>query len=227
MTNCLTQARFLVKDSSVGLITAATDGYFTMWDLTNTLGPFYAISASQLKLKKSLQETEISPENIVCENRFQITSNSIKAMELVQISENVDLLLAGSDDNSVTVSLLRTSPTNGDRTAQVVTVSIPDAHTASVTALQVISHRKTRHTDTGAEVTSLTAVTSGNDHRIKTWSITIDPAQSGTKGVDIDLQSDRYSPVADISSLGILQNPTESRLLVGGVGLELLRLKFK
>ncbi|OQE17555.1 hypothetical protein PENSTE_c020G01120 [Penicillium steckii] len=227
MTNCLTQARFLVKDSSVGLITAATDGYFTMWDLTNTLDPFYAISASELKLKTSLQETEISPESIVCENRFQITSNSIKAMELVQISENVDLLLAGSDDNSVTVSLLRTSPTNGDRTAQVVTVSIPDAHTASVTALQVISHRKTRHTDTGAEVTSLTAVTSGNDHRIKTWSITIDPAQSGTKGIDIDLQSDRYSPVADISSLGLLQNPTESRLLVGGVGLELLRLKFK
>lgn len=229
MTNCLTQAKFVIKDSSVSLITAATDGYFTLWDLTSTLEPFYTISSSELKLNKPLIDSEISPASITCENRYQINSNSIKAMELVPISENVNLLLTGSDDNSITASLLKTSPTNPCRNAQVATVSIPDAHTASVTSLQIIETKKSQASGSGSEVTTLTVASSGNDHRVKIWSISIDPSQSGAQGINIDFLLDRYSSVADISSLGLLRDSasSENQLLIGGVGLELFQLKSK
>lgn len=225
MTNCLTQARILVKDSSVSLVTAATDGYFTLWDLTSTLEPYYAINSSNLKLKNSLDDSLISPESITCENRYQINSNSIKAMELVHISDDVTMLLTGSDDNSITVSLLRTSLTSLCRNAQVVTVSVPDAHTASVTALKIIDQQTSQPPN--SEIAKLTVASSGNDHRVKIWSITVDPAQRGAEGIKIDHLLDRYSPVADISSLGLLRDLTsaEIQLLVGGVGMELLRLR--
>ncbi|CAI7675036.1 unnamed protein product [Penicillium pancosmium] len=229
MTNCLTQVKFVMKDSSVSLITAATDGYFTLWDLTSTLEPFYTISSSELKLKKPLDGSQISPESITCENRYQITSNSIKAMEPVQIFDNVNALLTGSDDNSMTVSLLKTSPTSPCQNAEVVTVSIPDAHAASVTTLQIIECKKSQISSSGPDTAILTVATSGNDHRVKIWSIAIDPTRTGTAGIKIDLLLDRYSSVADISSIGILRDPAsaETQLLIGGVGLELLQLRSR
>jgi hypothetical protein len=150
-------------------------------------------------------------------------------MELVQIFDNVNALLTGSDDNSLTVSLLKTSPTNPCQNAEVVTVSIPDAHAASVTTLQIIERKKSQTSNSGPETTTLTVATSGNDHRVKIWSIAIDPAQDGTAGIKIDLLLDRYSSVADISSIGLLRDPAsaETRLLIGGVGLELLQLKSR
>lgn len=229
MTNCLTEARFWVKGSSLSLLTAATDGYFTLWDLTSTLEPFYRISSSELKLHKPLDDTAITAESITCENRYQVNSNSIKAMELVQVSDNSNLLLTGGDDNSITVSLLKTSPTNPSRNAEVVTVVVPDAHAASVTTLQIIGHEKNQTSSSGVEITNLTVATSGNDHRVKIWSITVDPARTGSEGINVDFLLDRYSSVADISSLGLLRDAesTDSRLLIGGVGLELLQLKSR
>ncbi|KAJ6187205.1 hypothetical protein N7519_002113 [Penicillium mononematosum] len=125
MTNCLTQAHFLISTSSVCLITAATDGYFTLWDLTSTLEPFYTITQSTLKTKHSFDGSSISPENITCESRYQIHSNSIKGMELVPISDTATVVVAGGDDNSLSVSLLRTHPSDTGSNAQVATVSHP------------------------------------------------------------------------------------------------------
>ncbi|KAJ5103250.1 hypothetical protein N7532_003779 [Penicillium argentinense] len=226
MTNCLTEAHFVVKESSISLVTAATDGYFTLWDLTSTLDPFYTVHSSTTKLKSALDSSSISPENITCESRYQVNSNSIKAMELLRLSDTVVMVLTGSDDNSISLSLLKTSSTSTSRNAQVATVSIPDAHTASVTTLKVIDQQTIRDAESDSIITKLTVASSGNDHRAKIWSITIDPARD-TDGIKIDLLVDRYSSVADISSIGLIQEPEsdQAKLLICGVGLELLQLR--
>ncbi|CAI7587097.1 unnamed protein product [Penicillium glandicola] len=240
MTNCLTQAHFLVSSSSVSLITAATDGYFTLWDLTSTLVPFYTIAQSTLKAKHTFAGSSISPENITCESRYQIHSNSIKGMELIPISDTATVIVAGGDDNSLSVSLLRTHPSSAGTNAQVATVSIPDAHAAAVTTVKVLNQQISRDATSNTESIKITVASSGNDHRVKIWSITVDPTQSGTQGIIVGFLLDTYSSVADISSLGLVYGPenglpaeshaagsgmNQSRLVVCGVGMEMFAAK--
>ncbi|KAJ5748611.1 uncharacterized protein N7511_010307 [Penicillium nucicola] len=238
-TNCLTQAHFLVKNLSVSLITAATDGHFTLWDLTSILEPFYTITNASLKAKKPLDGSSFSPENIACENRYQIHSNSIKSLELVPISETTTLIVAGGDDNSISVSRLMTTP-DSSVSAQVATVSIPDAHAAAVTAVKVLSSHVSQDIASNTGFTSITVASSGNDHRIKIWLITLDPTQLGTQGIKVEFLLNRYSSVADVSSLGLIHGSehdvsaetddiglTEKpKLVVGGVGMEMFGVKL-
>lgn len=213
MTNCLTLAHFLIKDSSVSLITAATDGHCTLWDLTDTLQPFYTITPA-LTAKFSLENPPSPSERITCENRYQIHSNSIKAMELLPLSDTATVVATGSDDNSLCVSLLLTHP---GENAQMSTVSIPDAHAASVTTLKILKPQRS------AESTTFRVASSGNDHRVKIWSVTVDSTKPGTQGIQIEFLLDRYSSVADISSLGLVKgtsDETQESLLVCGVGME-------
>ncbi|KAJ5184868.1 hypothetical protein N7491_007264 [Penicillium cf. griseofulvum] len=236
MTNCLTQAHFLVTSSSVSLITAATDGYFTLWDLTSTLNPFYTITQSTLKAKHPFKGSSISPQHITCESRYQIHSNSIKGMELVPISDSATAVVAGGDDNSLSVSLLRTNLSDTGTNAQVATVSIPDAHVAAVTTVKVLSQQISRDVTSNKESIKITVASSGNDHRVKIWSIAVDPTQPGTQGIVVEFLLDAYSSVADVSSLGLVHGhgnclPAErcvpgsemnqSRLVVCGVGMEM------
>ncbi|OQE47377.1 hypothetical protein PENCOP_c001G03728 [Penicillium coprophilum] len=240
MTNCLTQAHFLVTSSSVSLITAATDGYFTLWDLTSTLESFYTITQSTLKAKAPFGSSSVSPENITCESRYQIHSNSIKGMELVPISDTATVVVAGGDDNSLSVSLLQTHPSGTGTNAQVATVSIPDAHAAAVTTVKVLNQQISRDVTSNTESIQITVASSGNDHRVKIWSIAVDPTQAGTQGIIVRFLLDTYSSIADISSLGLVRGPenclpaesyvsesekNQSRLVVCGVGMEMFAAK--
>lgn len=236
MTNCLTQAHFWMKSSSVSLITAATDGYFTLWSLDTVLEPFYTITSSSLIAKQTLKSSTISPEKITCESRYQVHSNSIKSMELIPLSDTAAVIVAGADDNALSVSLLRTTFLEPGASASVATVSIQDAHAASVTTVKVLRQQRSSQ---NPETSTITVVSSGNDHRVKIWSITVDPDQHGTEGIKVELLLDRYSSVADISSLGLIhgsgrdqtltaESPSsETRLLVCGVGMELLGVKLQ
>ncbi|KAJ6079343.1 hypothetical protein N7467_009096 [Penicillium canescens] len=239
-TNCLTQAHFLVKNSSVSLISAATDGHFTFWDLTSTLDPFYTITHSTLKAKKPFDGSSFSPENITCESRYLIHSNSIKSLELIPISDTNTVIVAGGDDNSISVSLL-TSSSDPSLSAQVTTVSIPDAHAAAVTAVKVLSQQVSRDVISNTESAKITVASSGNDHRVKIWSITVDPKQLGTRGITVEFLLDRYSSVADVSSLGLIHGSgrdlsaetdvsslkeNQPKIVVGGVGMEMFGVKL-
>ncbi|KAJ5174978.1 uncharacterized protein N7482_000855 [Penicillium canariense] len=240
MTNCLTQTNIWVKDFSVSLITAATDGYFTLWDLTNTLKSFYTISPSGLKAKRSFEGSCVQPENITCESRYQVLSNSVKAMELVPLSDTATVVVAAGDDNSLSISLLKTYYTNTGINAHVASFSIPDAHAASVTALKVLRREQLATDNSGTEVSKLTIVTSGNDHRVKFWSVTVDPTKHHSEGISVEFLLDRYSAVADIASLGFLQDSAhegcadplsgtgmQGKLLVCGVGMEMLKASLQ
>ncbi|KAJ5551465.1 hypothetical protein N7461_006163 [Penicillium sp. DV-2018c] len=240
MTNCLTQAHFLVTSSSVSLITAATDGYFTLWDLTSTIEPFYTVTDSTLKAKRSFDGSWTSSENITCESRYQIHSNSIKGMQVVPFSDTATVIIAGGDDNSLSVSVLRTESTDAGTNDHVATVSIPDAHAAAVTTVKVINQQISRDVTSNAESIKITVASSGNDHRVKVWSITVNPTVPGTQGIVVKFLVDRYSSVADISSLGLIHGPgngspaecqvsgsktDQAQLVVCGVGMEMFGVK--
>ena len=224
----------------MSLISAATDGHFTFWDLTSTLDPFYTITHSTLKAKKPFDGSSFSPENITCESRYLIHSNSIKSLELLPISETNTVIVTGGDDNSISVSLL-TTPSDPSLSAQVTTVSIPDAHAAAVTAVKVLSQQVSRDVASNTESAKITVASSGNDHRVKIWSITVDPKQLGTRGITVEFLLDRYSSVADVSSLGLIHGSerdlsaetdvsslkeNQPKIVVGGVGMEMFGIKL-
>lgn len=228
MTNCLTQCHIIRKESSLSLITASTDGYFTVWDLTSALEPFFQIHSSSIKSKKLLEDAEIKPTEITCEDRFQIHSNSVKSMDLVPYSEKTTIILSGGDDNKFSVSILQT---DSEKTS-VTSSSIPDAHAASVTTTTVFPE-SIKQTQNGIK---FHVVSSGNDHRIKLWSIAIIFNDSGEISVALELILDKYSSVADISSSSLLKainlrsEPSGSqpssatnkpKLLICGVGIEM------
>lgn len=244
MTNCLTQAKLWVKESSVSLITAATDGYFTLWDLTDTLESFYDISSSTLKAKQSLENPSIIPKDIACENRYQVHSNSIKAMDLVPLSDADALVVTAGDDSSIAVSVLRTHLTTSNLdqigvNATVATISIPDAHAASVTALRILHRGNGNGAGVETPVSRLTLVSSGNDHRVKLWSIALDRSKHLTEAISVEFLLDRYSAVADIASLSFLSDPIpeddpdpleqklQGKLLVGGAGMEMFEARVR
>lgn len=172
-------------------------------------------------MKASLGTT---PENLSCEARYQVHSNSIKSLELVHLSDTVSLLAAGGDDNGLSLSLLETGSEVNAR-SPVTTISIPDAHAASVTAVKVLNRR---HAETAANASTILIASSGNDHRVKIWSIHVDLHRNGPERIDVKNVVDEYSNVADISSLDMVQEDGVlggSRLLVCGVGMEMLNIR--
>lgn len=228
MSNCLTQAQFVQKESSMGLITTSTDGHFTFWDLTPVLDPFYTITPSTLSLKQPITAME-TPAIISCESRYQIHSNNIKSVELAQVSDSTSLIVAGGDDNALTFSLLDTALTNsGFGDTRVQTVTIPDAHTASVTTIKIIEHNSSHVEGEGADaMVDLTVASSGNDHRVKVWSVQVNMAKDGVDAIQVGNLVDHYSPVADISSLDVVRGEMEKevKLLVCGVGMEMVKVR--
>ncbi|KAK1145353.1 WD repeat-containing protein 6 [Aspergillus melleus] len=224
-SNCLTEAQFILRDSSLVMLTASTDGYLTLWNLTSVIDPFFAISSDSLtlRLKQPIGAATITPEEITCENRYQVHSNSIKAVEIEHISDVASLIIAGSDDNSLTLSLLNTNFTHAEASDHAYTVSIPDAHTACVTTVKVLE----RQVSSNGKTTHITIASSGNDHRVKIWKIEVDASKEGFEAIQVQNVIDRYSSVADISTVDMIREETgEMKLLVCGVGMEMMSVQL-
>lgn len=234
MTNCLTQAHFLVAHSSINLITSATDGHFAVWGLGHILGPLFSVESSKIIPRPAALSDGVKVADISSYTRYQIHLNSIKSIEYVEISDSTKLIIAGGDDNSLSISLLKLQTSDLAKDGEVTTVSIPDAHAAAVTTIKAF-HRQTQALQPTNSKSSFLVATSGNDHRIKIWSVTIDLEKKGAHAIDVVEKLNRYSPVADISSMDITCIPdtngrsspeTHLKLLVCGVGMEMLDIQI-
>ncbi|PKY02528.1 WD repeat protein [Aspergillus campestris IBT 28561] len=220
-SNCLTQAHFILRDSSLSLITASTDGHLTLWNLNPVIEPFYTVG-STLRLKQPIDATFIHAETIIaCENRYQVHSNSIKTVELVEISSTASLVIAGGDDNALTLSLVRTNftHTEGGASDAISTVTIPDAHAACISTTKVLAQRPSAHGD----ALHIVFASSGNDNRVKLWRAEVDARKTAADGgIQVQNLIDQYSAVEDISSVDVIREGSgETKLLVCGVGMEL------
>lgn len=236
MTNCLTQVQFAVAHSSINLITCATDGHFATWDLRPILEPLFSINSSKIVPQVSVLSGAVKVTELSSYTRYQVHLNSIKSMEYIDISDSVKLIVFGGDDNALSVSLVNLKTADVLKDTEVITISIPDAHAASVTTIKVVPFPNETSQSSDSEKKFLVA-SSGNDHRIKVWSITVDLRKKGPDAISVVEKMNRYSPVADISSMDITRSPLQVdasrdstepdwKLLVCGVGMEMLDIRF-
>ncbi|KAK6215952.1 hypothetical protein LQW54_003927 [Pestalotiopsis sp. IQ-011] len=197
---CMTQVQHLHVDNggngtaTIQVLTAATDGYLTIWEARVSLFPPQAeVSEFQTKLVTRVHQS---------------TMKSLAVGKLPSPSspggDTSYLVATGGDDDAVGAVHLRRDPSTG-QFAVASKSAVRSAHAAAVTGLALLS------------VSPETAVLAScsNDQRVKRWEV------AGWRGgaPRFRLLDNRYSAVADAGDLEVLGEG--GSFVVGGVGLEI------
>lgn len=195
----------MVRESKVFLVTGATDGYIAVW-------PVDWITPEESGRFSVNVTSDVQP--LKWELHHAVHTSSIKTLEHEEILPGYQILLSGGDDNSLSVTLVKLD----DDVRVVGSVCVANAHASAITEVNILSRR----TDTA---TTIEIASSGNDQRVKLWSVVVDLTQEQV--ISICLKADRYSPVADIAAMDDMEivdtAGTKKRVLVlGGVGMEML-----
>lgn len=164
------------------------------------------------------------PLAIEWNHQHRVHQSSVKAMEVLPLSESELLILTGGDDNAVSISRLHLSALNS--TDSFSTILVPQAHAAAVNAIN-ITKTPENHKNGGQQ---LYFASSGNDQRLKEWSVQINPQVKSSDGVKASLHRDTYTSVADISTVGHFvadeNGQVRDQVLVCGVGMDVWRLNY-
>lgn len=212
------------------LITAATDGYLAIWDLTDNLS--------------RNEDGKSRPFHV-----HLVHQSTIKSMALVLLTGKhlSYLIFTGGDDNSLAITRVeisgRTDESNtstGSTRARTSTLLIPRAHAAAVTAIAILPSKEkdTMQLPVGSDsprTQVFTVLTTSNDQRVKTWSFAIDRDASGVDGVQVKKACNAYTPVADAGCVDLMVQDAPSmdaavagsqstvRVLICGVGMDVWR----
>ncbi|PGG95981.1 hypothetical protein GX51_08047 [Blastomyces parvus] len=204
-TNCLTQIQFSKSGPGLSFITASTDGHVATWDISESLSDMYSLADD---IPKQLQgsKTPTDPRRISWQHRHSIHQSSIKSMEISSLSDGEYLIVAGGDDNAISISRFRIgTPAKSDSTENsFVTISLPQAHASAVTAISILEkHTRLETADShDYQVFGFLIASSGNDQRLKLWSVQLDSTKPGKDGISVSLLQDVYTAVADMASMG-------------------------
>ncbi|EEA21958.1 WD repeat-containing protein 6 [Talaromyces marneffei ATCC 18224] len=210
-TNCLTEVHFMIRKSRVFLATGATDGYLAVWPvewITHEGSDKFSVNAAS------------DVQTLTWELHHAVHTSSIKTLEHDEILPGYQLLVSGGDDNSLSVTLVKL---DDDDVRVVSSVCVGNAHASAITAVKILSF----YTDT---TTTVDIASSGNDQRVKLWSVVVDLARKTQEPViTISLKSDQYCPVADIAAMDVMEiadtaGTTKRVLVLGGVGMEMLSI---
>ncbi|OJD15249.1 hypothetical protein AJ78_04471 [Emergomyces pasteurianus Ep9510] len=233
-TNCLTQIKFSRAGPELSLITASTDGHITTWSISESLKGIFSIADDSLK-QLTRNKTLTEPWMISWQHQHCIHQSSIRSIEIVSLFEEECLIVAGGDDNAISISRLRIGGGSFDQARNSFsTLSLPQAHASTVSAVSVLE-RGARLASTDREshsVPRFLIASSGNDQRLKLWSAELDSTRSGEDGISVSLLQDVYTAVADISSMDSFrrqiddgdrdqQSALKDRLVLCGVGVDL------
>lgn len=70
-------------------------------------------------------------------------------------------------------------------------------------------------------------VTGSIDQRLKLWNVQVDPSLPGVEGLQVRKLQDMFTPVADVSSIAVLEvSRGGCAVLVCGVGMDVRRMYF-
>ncbi|ODH38722.1 hypothetical protein ACO22_02195 [Paracoccidioides brasiliensis] len=237
-TNCLTRIKFCRSGSGLSLITASTDGHIATWNLSESLGDLFFLDGNCLK-PLSRNQPSSTPHTISWQHRHCMHQSSIKAMEVSPLLQGEYLIVAGGDDNSISISRLSIGGGINSDTAtnSFSTVSLPQAHASAVTAISILKRRSRPVAPNGhcCSVFEFLVVSSGNDQRLKLWWVEIDSTKMDKNQIAISLLQDVYTAVADMSSIVTFRKQIDEieedecgtlkdRILLCGVGTDLLSL---
>ncbi|KAK5943671.1 WD repeat-containing protein 6 [Knufia obscura] len=244
-TICLTQAHFLptsTTDVSRALI-GATNGFLTATPTSDQKSSPFVSSPTTTSHK--------------------VHQNSITAMAATNLTPNHTLITTGGDDNSLALTITH-DPSNLPPTIttkpRFQTLTIPKAHAAALTALAVIEVAVPDSAiDSGSPFQNkhFLLITAGNDQIVASWHVKVDTAAlraveaatadsaglgTGTAGeagqdlehLHITLLEEKYTNVADISGIAILQKDPSGivdhdirsvQVMIVGVGMEVLEVE--
>ncbi|KAF3129026.1 hypothetical protein TWF569_005972 [Orbilia oligospora] len=231
-TSCLLQIRFhLTTYGGILMLTAGTNGHVTFWDITQTMnvcGVSAKSSTASNLVALSLKEPQVSasvPEKLRTDQWIlsqTVHQNSIKVLELYGLEGDDILMLTGGDDTAISVSRIKCKENPekmGTMIDGITTKLLERAHASAVTALaplgstlSAVDHKEQR----------IEFLSSGVDQQVKRWCIKLN---DGTAIESVEVVEDIYVSVPDVSSLALIgAGDKDRRLVVGGVGVEVLEL---
>ncbi|KAF3480631.1 uncharacterized protein GIQ15_05978 [Arthroderma uncinatum] len=225
-SNCITQIRLVMSDHELRLVTGSTDGHIAVWDLAAPIKPYFNFRGRSMKRKDGVP-LPAEPSSIKWEDRRPTHQSSIKAMEILPLSDAQVLLITGGDDNCLAFSTLKFSmlESSASLVDDFSTTPYPNAHASAINAITLV-----RRADGGSggrdsdRVVEFLVASSGNDQRIKLWSA----SASVDGGPHVSLQSDMYTAVADLSAIDQfavqVNGVTREHLVVCGVGMEMWKV---
>ncbi len=246
---CLMQAFFIatppviqfeISQCNVGVMSAGTNGDLNISIVDN---------------HKSFDHSKFESEPGMPMKVHKVHQSSILAMNSVPLAKTTHLIATGGDDNALGLTIWTRSthvPQSNGHIGQTLshfrTILIPNAHVAALTALKIID---IWHTAAGS---SAVVVTAANDQRVKVWTVDVDirkiisssAEEAGndklSQAVQVKLVGSAWTAVADVSGLELvdgdgiatagsrdvfrLERSSNSRVLVVGVGMELLSINW-
>ncbi|KAH3950330.1 hypothetical protein HBH53_078990 [Parastagonospora nodorum] len=207
-TSCLTQCVFLDTES---LLTVGTDGHTAIWPLSS---------------EGTRPTADSKTQTLSWQQPVRIHQSSSKAMASHQHDASTKLIVSGGDDGSTAIMLLST--TSFKKTYAAAPVLLNRTHASAVTACAIMQQ---------GERTFI--VTSGNDQWLRLWEVSVcdqegdirTPAgNTYDKSIsDVRRLGKIKTNVADVSSIAVLEAHQEegvARVLVCGVGMEVIRLEW-
>ncbi|KAK6512456.1 hypothetical protein TWF481_001342 [Arthrobotrys musiformis] len=230
-TSCLLQIRFHpTSHGKLLMLTAGTDGHVPFWDITETMsicGLSAKPSASSNSVTLSLsghRTSDLGPAKLKSEQwilSHRIHQNSIKVLEIFDRGKGEILMMTGGDDTAVSVSrILFEQDADNLRTkiSGIETKLLERAHASAVTAIEILSDQEI----ISNSQERIDFVSSGVDQQVKRWCIKL----GGDTAIEsVDVVEDFYVSIPDVSSLALIDTGNDTRrLVVGGVGIEVLEL---
>ncbi|PGH13554.1 hypothetical protein AJ79_03547 [Helicocarpus griseus UAMH5409] len=237
-TNCLTQVNFCSSGPRLSLITASTDGHIATWDISESLDDIFSLANGNLSSLPG-SEMPMEPCTITWQHQHRMHQSSIKVMEISPLSQGERLIVAGGDDNAISVSRLKIGAcieSDCSSSNLFTTVSLPQAHASAVTAISILGERVRQASgEQQLPISEFLFASSGNDQRLKLWSVGVDWTKAGEDGISLSLLQDAYTAVADMSSIGAFKGHIDDRgtnkrvslkdrLVLCGVGIDLWSL---
>lgn len=141
--------------------------------------------------------------------RRKVHQNAILDSTALTLSDGSTLLLTAGDDNALGLSHITAE--NG-----ILTLLIPRAHAAAVTALAIFEHGDGCFYVLSASI----------DQRVKLWDVRIDVTLPGVETLQVRNVQNVFTSVADVSSMALLRlGDGSTGVLVCGVGMDVWRLE--
>ena len=162
----------------------------------------------------------------------RIHENGVACIIHRSLNPSTALVASGGDDGTLALTLIdaRGNPSSETRKYSLPvatsTVRLPGAHAASLSALMFVSREQIIVPSSNDQL-SIYALSSGNDQRLKLWKIDVDSTRRGAEEINVACIIDVFTPVADVSSLAIVKERSNSNtsIVIAGTGLDIWNIE--
>jgi WD repeat-containing protein 6 len=155
-----------------------------------------------------------------------VHQSSVKCMLPIANTDNESLVIAGGDDNSLSLTRFWVAPTSSEsdtsKTSVMATLRILKAHASTVTAIAILppSSPSDKMTPRSRPLHQFTLLSSGTDQRLKVWEVRLDIWKAGVEGIEVRRIANEPTSVADVSDMDVFVDEGTRRVIVCGVGME-------